>query len=1002
MKNKRGFTLIEILIVLVVLVTVTAGATIGIKEIQKRSEERSLRELYTMIETAADTYLSINDEYREELLNDEITEKCLRIYILQNEGLLKEELSNPVTKKRIPGNLCVISYINDEGLIENHFDLDDDLTTHKVTLKINGDGITDAKTKTVYTKAIFNVTADEGKFILNGVCDGGATLKIDNFKVIVYGVKKDQTCTVNIKNKQNKVTVEVTNGISLPTESIVKYGEDAPFSLSPTTGYEFDSLDCKNGKIEGSNLIVSNVTEDTLCKVNYKIKEFNITIEAKNGKASPVNINASYGSNPVINLEPTEGYKVEGATTTCEGAVIDLANKTLTIQNVTKSQTCTVTFNPIIYAVTLDNQGASSAGTSLVYYKYNTVKNINGTNYYYFSDKSLTSALSSITKPTKTGYTFGGYFTNTNGAGTQYINANGTFSNNLYKTINDKVLYAKWSLNQYKLTLTKGTGISAIYYKVNGASSYTKVTATTTLNVNYNSRYYYYAEASAGYSLSACTSSAPCEGTMGSSAVNKTITANIISYKVTLTVNYGTGSTSKNINYNSSGTFTGVKPNSGYTATGATLTCNGGATIGLSGTTVTVSKVVKAQTCTVTFKSNIKLLDKLLADNPTRKTRTDFSKYYIDDNTGTLYKTTEAITGISSAKDVYYFSGNAKNNWVKFGSYSTTKVVYRGYFETSNKTYYMDYDTKAECKTGIKGNGNDKYKYIFNKNCETILLYQKGDPMYWRIIRTNHDSSIRLLYSGTSPSTTMGYIGATPFNAESSGYYTTVGYKYGAGGSIDTVRQNTTNSTIKTYIDTWYKNNLTSYTNYLSKDAVYCNPRSLTYTDSSGADFETITRLSADAPTLNCSNVKDAFSVNNFSAKLDYPVGLMTADEVTYAGSVYFDYRSTPLKGYYYTNSVGGAIVGNDNRWWTMSPTIYSNNNIYGRQESCFGVFNMTKYVLNKVYSDTSAEIGQLLLGITTESEVVRPVISLKSCTLWKSGDGSATSPYEIALNGGC
>lgn len=64
MKNKKGFTLVEILIVLVILVTVTTGATIGIKEVQKKSEQRSLRELYTMIETAADTYLSINDENR--------------------------------------------------------------------------------------------------------------------------------------------------------------------------------------------------------------------------------------------------------------------------------------------------------------------------------------------------------------------------------------------------------------------------------------------------------------------------------------------------------------------------------------------------------------------------------------------------------------------------------------------------------------------------------------------------------------------------------------------------------------------------------------------------------------------------------------------------------------------------------------------------------------------------------------------------------------------------
>lgn len=32
MKNRKGFTLVEILIVLVILVTVTTGATMGIKE----------------------------------------------------------------------------------------------------------------------------------------------------------------------------------------------------------------------------------------------------------------------------------------------------------------------------------------------------------------------------------------------------------------------------------------------------------------------------------------------------------------------------------------------------------------------------------------------------------------------------------------------------------------------------------------------------------------------------------------------------------------------------------------------------------------------------------------------------------------------------------------------------------------------------------------------------------------------------------------------------------
>lgn len=38
--------------------------------------------------------------------------------------------------------------------------------------------------------------------------------------------------------------------------------------------------------------------------------------------------------------------------------------------------------------------------------------------------------------------------------------------------------------NSYNLTLNKGTGVSTIYYKVNGASSYTSSTSNKTLSVN--------------------------------------------------------------------------------------------------------------------------------------------------------------------------------------------------------------------------------------------------------------------------------------------------------------------------------------------------------------------------------------------------------------------------------------------------------------------------------------------------------------------------------------
>ena len=128
----------------------------------------------------------------------------------------------------------------------------------------------------------------------------------------------------------------------------------------------------------------------------------------------------------------------------------------------------------------------------------------------------------------------------------------------------------------------------------------------------------------------------------------------------------------------------------------------------------------------------------IMSDNPTRLTRTDFSSVFTEINTGTLYKATESIAG-NTPKDVYYFAGDAKNNWVKFGKYQNDLIRYRGYYSTTD-TSYKEYSTMDECTSASS----------YNINCTEYKYANTGDDIYWRIIRTNHDGSIRLLYSGTS------------------------------------------------------------------------------------------------------------------------------------------------------------------------------------------------------------------------------------------------------------
>ena len=319
---------------------------------------------------------------------------------------------------------------------------------------------------------------------------------------------------------------------------------------------------------------------------------------------------------------------------------------------------------------------------------------------------------------------------------------------------------------------------------------------------------------------------------------------------------------------------------------------------------------------------NKTLYNQLLVDKSTKLTRTDFSKVLTTDNTNTLYTSTE------DSKTVYYFAGNATDNWVKFG-----------------------------------------------KNAS-------NQDLYWRIIRTNSDGSVRLLYHGTSTTATDAVINtSTKFN-ETYNDPMYVGYMYGTSNTTAIDRSNTNNSTIKGVIDTWYKDNLnTNYGKYISTTAVYCNDRSVTngtYSKGPSFDYATRTRLYTNkTPSYDCSVTEDKFTVDTSTGngKLTYPIALMTADEVSFAGGVF----ATNAETWYYKNSANGSSTGSI-FWWLLSP--------YDWSSSSARVFSV----------NGSSHPGNLdNHGVDFPYDGgVRPALSLKSCVKYSSGDGSASDPYTI------
>ena len=325
-------------------------------------------------------------------------------------------------------------------------------------------------------------------------------------------------------------------------------------------------------------------------------------------------------------------------------------------------------------------------------------------------------------------------------------------------------------------------------------------------------------------------------------------------------------------------------------------------------------------TCPGSIETKYTLYEKLLSDKTTRPgARTSFSSVLTTDNTKTLY------TGTENGTTVYYFAGNATDNWVKFGK------------NASNK------------------------------------------DLYWRIIRTNSDGRVRLLYHGTSTTATDAYIGTSKFNEKyKDPMY--AGYMYGTSGSLVNNRTNTNSSTIKGVIDTWYQNNLnTNYGKYLSTTAVYCNDRSITngsYSTSSSFDYAAFTRLNTNkTPSYDCATTEDKFTVDTSTGngKLTYPIALMTADEVSFAGGLY----GTNAPTWYYYNSANGSSTGST-YWWLLSPNYW--NGSYARVFLVYG----------------SSLPGRLSNGSVNGATGVRPAVSLKSCIKYSTGNGSANEPYTI------
>ncbi len=281
--------------------------------------------------------------------------------------------------------------------------------------------------------------------------------------------------------------------------------------------------------------------------------------------------------------------------------------------------------------------------------------------------------------------------------------------------------------------------------------------------------------------------------------------------------------------------------------------------------------------------------------------------------------------------------------------------------------------TGEESENGYLCSAPDDYGTSYYYRGNVTNNYVKFGDYYWRIIRINGDGSIRIIYDGTSAhangeSSEDRQVGTSAYNF----YYDNnayVGYMYGTLGAstYEDTHANTNASTIKTYLDNWYKTNIEDkgLSSYIS-DTLFCNDRSVFSGTGIGTDTTYYRWYSSRDVYLTCSNQNDRFTVDDEvtgNGDLSYPIGLVTTDESYVAGANIHDNTNY----YLYTG----------NSYFTMTPNSYSG----------------TAYMM---LINSQGDSGGI--GIIGQSRGVKPVVNIKGGAL-SSGDGTASNPYRLSGN---
>ena len=323
-----------------------------------------------------------------------------------------------------------------------------------------------------------------------------------------------------------------------------------------------------------------------------------------------------------------------------------------------------------------------------------------------------------------------------------------------------------------------------------------------------------------------------------------------------------------------------------------------------------------------------------------------------------------ALTSVKIEKDNQVISNNSDVSLI--GGNNIYKVTITSTDQKNTKEYKINVKVKQIEKVSIFGK---QYEVIdaeptlttsSNNTSDASGLYKStatntGEPTYyfrgnitnnyvsfagqtWRIVRVNEDGTIRIvMQDGINNNANIAF--NSNYNNYSYMYYT--------------------NSNAKTQLESWYQTNIGNNENLASKvatGAYYCEQAKAKHDSSWTAGSATMTLYSSYTPDFKCT------TDGNGKGSVNASVGLLSYDEVVYAGGYFFKDNSN-----YY--------LYNNTYFWTMSPAGFS------------GSYSIVWYVC------TSGKISSNIVSAATR---LRAVLNLNADTL-VTGTGTSSDPYVVS-----